>query len=267
MFLLKLVAGSSAARICRFLTSIALLGMVTIVSSPAHAGDWPPVDIGPATARVEDALKDPTTLEFIETPLQDVVDFLKDVHGIEIQIDSRALEDVGIGSDTPVTRNLKGISLRSALRLVLKELDLTYVVRDEVLLITTPEEAEQDTNGYVQVYDVEPLLDEEHGVSDLIETVSMAFGDEQKVQISTFRGLLIVKATSRQQQQVRRLLGVIGAALDVTPPKTVAQRERERPLPMDVDRPAERLEPAPDVGPFGGAAAAPFDGGADPFGG
>ena len=67
-----------------------------------------------------------------------MIDYLKDLHSIEIQIDEKALADMGIGSDTPITRNLKGITLRSALRLMLKELDLTYVIRDEVLSITTP---------------------------------------------------------------------------------------------------------------------------------
>ena len=37
---------------------------------------------------------------------------------------------------------MKGITLRSALRLMLHELSLTYIIQDEVLLITTPEEAE-----------------------------------------------------------------------------------------------------------------------------
>jgi len=111
---------------------------------------------GGAEEAIFDALDDTTTLEFIETPLQDVVDYLKDLHGIEIQIDHRALEDVGIGSDTPITRNLKGITLRSALRLMLKEMDLTYVVRDEVLQITTPEEAESELT--TKVYPVADLV-------------------------------------------------------------------------------------------------------------
>ena len=111
---------------------------------------------GGAEEQIFEALNDSTTLEFIETPLQDVVDYLKDLHGIEIQIDHRALEDIGIGSDTPITRNLKGITLRSALRLMLKEMDLTYVVRDEVLLITTPEEAESELT--TKVYPVADLV-------------------------------------------------------------------------------------------------------------
>ena len=71
---------------------------------------------GAAEKKITDELHSPTTLEFIETPLADVVDYLKDLHNIEIQIDNKALEDVGGSTDTPITRNLKGISLRSALR-------------------------------------------------------------------------------------------------------------------------------------------------------
>jgi len=106
---------------------------------------------GTAEKKIDDALKSPTQLEFIETPLQDVIDYLKDFHDIEIQIDKKALDDVGIGSDTPITKNLKGISLRSALRLTLRELDLTYVIQDEVLLITTPEQAETLAAPHSQV--------------------------------------------------------------------------------------------------------------------
>ncbi len=91
--------------------------------------------------KIEKALASPTELQFIETPLSDVVDCLKDYHKIEIQIDKKALDDVGVGTDVPVTADLEGISLRSALALTLRGLELTYVIQDEVLLITTPEAA------------------------------------------------------------------------------------------------------------------------------
>ena len=92
--------------------------------------------------RILAALDSPTAFDFIEVPLEDVVDYLKKFHRIEIQLDQRALEDVGIPTDVPITKSLRGISLRSALKLLLRELDLTHVVENEVLLITTPEEAE-----------------------------------------------------------------------------------------------------------------------------
>ena len=111
---------------------------------------------GSAEEQIFDALQQPTTLEFIETPLSDVVDYLKDLHDIEIQIEYRALEEVGMGPITPVSRNLKGISLRSALKLMLRELDLTYTVRDEVLLITTPERVAAELTA--KVYPVADLV-------------------------------------------------------------------------------------------------------------
>lgn len=93
----------------------------------------------PAEAKIRKALTDMTDVEFVETPLGDVVEYLKDRHNIEIQLDVKALDEIGAGSETPVTIQLKGISLRSALRLLLRQLDLVYTIQDEVLLITTPD--------------------------------------------------------------------------------------------------------------------------------
>jgi hypothetical protein len=54
----------------------------------------------------------------------------------------RKLEEASISPDTPVTKSLRGITLRSALKLLLNDLDLAYVVQNGVLTITTKEEAE-----------------------------------------------------------------------------------------------------------------------------
>jgi hypothetical protein len=120
------------------------VGVAPASKSEQPATEYAPVEATPRSAarnKIEAALESPTQLEFIDTPLSDVIDYLKDYHGIEIQVDRKALSDVGIGTDTPVTKNLKGTTLRSALRLTLRELGLTYVVQDDVLLFTTPEEA------------------------------------------------------------------------------------------------------------------------------
>jgi hypothetical protein len=75
-------------------------------------------------------------------PLKDVISYLQESHNIPIVLMTKKLEEAGIQPDVPVTKTLRGITLRSALRLILKELELTYIVRDEVLQITTPEDAE-----------------------------------------------------------------------------------------------------------------------------
>jgi type II secretory pathway component GspD/PulD (secretin) len=95
-----------------------------------------------ARKRIEAALDAPVMLDFIETPLADVVEHISEKHGITMELDTNPLDGVGIGSDTPVTRSLSGISLRSALRLILRDFELCYIIQNEVLLITTREEAE-----------------------------------------------------------------------------------------------------------------------------
>jgi hypothetical protein len=114
---------------------------------------------GPAEQRIESALRgplSPTGMDYTETPLEEVVNLLSTEYNIPIQIDEAALEATGLDATEPVTINLHNVSLRSALRLMLKKLQLTYVIQDEVLMITTPEEAE--TRLVVKVYPVADLV-------------------------------------------------------------------------------------------------------------
>jgi hypothetical protein len=106
-------------------------------------------------------------MEFNDLPLRDAVGYLKDKHGIEIQIDEKDLAECGVKKDAPITLTVKGISLRSALRLLLSQLSksATFVVADEVLLITSREGAMQRKS--VRIYDV----------SDFVEPRSTAGGD------------------------------------------------------------------------------------------
>ncbi len=97
----------------------------------------------PGEAAVFAALDRRITLDFVERPLDELVEVLCKETGVNVQLDSRALDEVGIDSQMPITFSIKNVSLRSALRLMLRVQDLTVIVQDEVLLITTPEEGEQ----------------------------------------------------------------------------------------------------------------------------
>lgn len=111
--------------------------------------------------RIFQTLEEPTTMDFTETPLQDAVDYLADFHGIPIQVDNRALEDAGLGSDLPLTRQVRDVSLKSGLRLLLRPKDLTFLTHHEVLLITTEDAAESML--ITRTYPVTDLLDENSG--------------------------------------------------------------------------------------------------------
>jgi hypothetical protein len=107
-------------------------------------------------AAIEKALASPTKMEFVDTPLADVVIALQDQHKIRICLDHKALADVGIEPRITVTRSIEGISLRSALDLLLRDLGLTWTIQSDVLLITTPDESQN--NFTVRVYEVTDLV-------------------------------------------------------------------------------------------------------------
>lgn len=122
-------------------------GIVAAEKSPADpppASYYPQLNPKSDDGKILAGLEKQIDVDVIETPLDDVMQDIAKRAGIAIQLDYRAMEEVGIGGDTPVTRLLRGIRLQSTLRLMLREMDLTFVVRDGVLLVTTPEEAEGD---------------------------------------------------------------------------------------------------------------------------
>ncbi len=104
------------------------------------------------------ALKQKTSLEFVETPLKDVLDYLSKKHRIPIQMDPSGLKDVGCDPDTQVKCKLSGISLRSALEIMLDELQLKWSIHHDVLMITTLQKAEGEEYLYTKCYDVSDLL-------------------------------------------------------------------------------------------------------------
>jgi hypothetical protein len=115
----------------------------------------------PAEKKTRAALDAPTTMEFVETPLKDVIDYLKDFHHIQIQLDSKELNKLGVADDTQITASLKEMTLRSALGLMLAKIpnaELTFVFHDEVLLITTKERAQSYEFLVTRVYDVADLV-------------------------------------------------------------------------------------------------------------
>ena len=163
------------------------------------------------------AFEQPTELSFQQTPLQTAIDYLKDRHSIEIQIDGKPLEDGGMGSDTPVTRKLSGISLRSALRLLLGSIDLTYIIKDEVLLITTKEvaDAELITRTY-PVADLTPGDNYDSLINVITATVRPRSWDEVGGPGSVSSVLaaksLVISQTQDAQDEVLQLLRSLRAA-------------------------------------------------------
>ena len=98
----------------------------------------------PAVETIRKALDSPTEMQFIDTPLQDAMDFLMDYHEFQILIDTAALDEAGTSSDSPLTLNLSGLPLADALQAIEDTYpDFRFVVRPYGMLVTTPERVEQ----------------------------------------------------------------------------------------------------------------------------
>ena len=83
-------------------------------------------------------------VEFNETPLREAVRQLEEKWGLQIPIDRKSLDSAGIDPETSIIASAaKGEALRSVLRAMLDDLDLTWVVKGERLVITTREHAEE----------------------------------------------------------------------------------------------------------------------------
>ncbi|MDZ4781504.1 MAG: hypothetical protein SGJ19_14735 [Planctomycetia bacterium] len=106
---------------------------------------------------IEKKLKTPVSLSFQAKPLAEVIDYLGKVAQVNVYLNPQGLSDAGATSDTPVTIDLKSeISLKSALNLILEPLDLTYVIKNDVLNITSHDQ--KDGSFYPVVYSVADLV-------------------------------------------------------------------------------------------------------------
>lgn len=120
---------------------------------------WASVDLhkqSTAEKKIVAALDDQTTLNFVDTPLVDALQFIAQQHEIPIIVEQLALDDAGIPSDEPMNLVLSGITLRSGLKILLQDLQLTYVIEDEVMKITTVDLANERLS--TRVYPVGDLV-------------------------------------------------------------------------------------------------------------
>jgi hypothetical protein len=94
-----------------------------------------------------------TVMEFVETPLQDAIDFLASQHGIPMVVDSEKVD-----AELPITENPNGLLLSTALTLMLRSRNLDCDYRYGCLWITSAEDAEnwRDPTG---VADIVPPAD------------------------------------------------------------------------------------------------------------
>jgi hypothetical protein len=195
--------------------SMARLGiaLVLLVGSSLSAGERAITD---KTAAIEEALENLTEVQYLDTPIADVVDDLELRHRINIELDAETLAAFGLGTDLPLTKTLKGIPLASALDLLLGGQGLAWVIHNDVLLITTAENERKYPQTKIYVVDD---LDENPEVIGNIIVQSLApdtwrNNDGELGSLAPYEKgkALVITHTTRMHRQIAKLLGDLRAA-------------------------------------------------------
>jgi len=123
----------------------------------------------PQHAAFRQKLTEPVSVDFRDTPLETAVETLAEKSTVDIRLDQPALREIRIRQREPVTLTLGECKLETVLQAMLVDLDLTWLLRDGVLWVTSREEAE--TFLKTAVYDVRDLCrdeDESEALRDAI---------------------------------------------------------------------------------------------------
>jgi len=234
--------------------AVTVLGLLIVASAqgkdPKPAADakkspageaCAPVDRAASEAAIRAALDRPILMEFVETPLDNVFDYLRDAMRIPIVVEKKVLDDLGIALDLPITFSVKGISARSALNLLLRPLELDWMITDEVLLITSCEQVNARLSLWVyEVADLVVLRNEkdqlELDFDSLIEVITTSVepaswdhvgGPGSIAPFGVGAPMLSVRQTERVHQQLGELLAAMRKAvakkLPDNPPKRIPE--------------------------------------------
>ncbi len=86
---------------------------------------------------IMEALAKPISVDFENNTLSSVLEYLGKAMGQDIVTDKQALEEVGATYETMVTLKMRNATARTVLRKILADLNLTYVVKNESIQVTS----------------------------------------------------------------------------------------------------------------------------------
>jgi len=169
-------------------------------------------------------LKEPVSVTFHDTPLRKAVQELARRCGIDIRLDMPALREKGVRDRELVSLKLSDRKLETVLRVMLSDLDLTWLLQDGVLWITTCDRA--DETRKTAVFDVRDLCrdaDETAALQDAVQTQTNGPWEDLDGVGGTIAfprvGTMVVRHTERGMQEVADLLEMYRKALLASKPR------------------------------------------------
>ena len=163
--------------------------------------------------------------DFKNTPLQEAVSQLGAQAGVDIRLDTPALDELGIRRREVVSLRLAEQPLDVVLSVMLGELELTAVAKDGVLLITSFERTFEDLR--VAIYDVRDLCRDWAESNALIDAITSSLAPDTwaangggEAEIRAARpGTLVVSQTEEVHDELLQLLEMYREALRTSTPR------------------------------------------------
>jgi hypothetical protein len=173
--------------------------------------------------RINQVLARRGSLDVVDMPLKDVVQLLRDRFQENIVISAKKLEEAAVGLDTPMTARLEHLPLESILHIILREIELGFTVRDNVILISTPDELYSPDMQETRVYPVRDLVHHpEYGddCDPLIELITTTIdpqswdevGGPSSISYLEPTGTLVLTQSWHSHRKIERLIDTVRRA-------------------------------------------------------
>ena len=165
---------------------------------------------------IERALDERVQLEFENTPLVEILRAINDQARINLVIDDAGLEEEGFTTRTERTVHLSNITLRSALSILLDDMNLGWVIENEALKITSKTRLKGKL--IAQAYQVLDLAGSDDGkdqqLQRLVELITATIapdswsevGGQGTIQVFPGGSSLVVRQTEDVHRQIQVLL-------------------------------------------------------------
>lgn len=179
----------------------------------------------PVHQQIREQLRQPISIDFSEIALSEAVQLIAAESKIDIRLNATVLRALGIRERTPVTLSLSDTPAATVLDALLKDLQLTWTLRDGVLAITSEEEAA--THMITAVFDVRDLSSDENESDALIDAIQSQTFDEWEISggagsMSPAKpGTLVIRHREKMLNDVLNLLEAYRTALKGSKPRVM----------------------------------------------
>lgn len=167
------------------ISTVFLFCLIVSTTVPLAAQQDQARQFGPArsTERVREMLETRVSVEFdVDTSFEDMFNFYLEKVQVQFHLD-RTVGVFGIVKSTPVVMDhfkLVGVPARQALRLVLREHDLDYIIDEGLVIIMPTEDAEKYLSQEIRHTPLEPLTHHRAELKRRVELSQQIFESAQR---------------------------------------------------------------------------------------